>query len=152
MLFLCLPFNLFAQTQVIDGDDIIINNQKFRLFGIDAPEFNQFCEDKNQKSYPCGMRAKNYLNKIVTASTYCKKKEIDKYNRIIAICYNQEEDINAKMVKQGWAVAYTRYADDYLPEQNFAKKNKLGIWQGKFVKPERFRIENKKKNKWNQKN
>ena len=43
------------------------------------------------------------------------------------------------MVKNGHAVAYRRYSKEYVPDEDFAKKNKLGLWQGKFLKPEKWR-------------
>ena len=141
-IFLLISSICVAQVKVIGADDLMIKNKRIRLFGIDSPEHDQFCKDKNKKEYACGLAAKNYLQKIVTSKTTCQKKGIDKYNRILAVCYNEKININAQMVKQGWAVAYTRYSDNYTNKQNFAKKNKLGMWQGKFETPENFRIKN----------
>ena len=33
-----------GNAQIIDGDTIKINSNKIRLYGIDAPEFNQLCK------------------------------------------------------------------------------------------------------------
>lgn len=141
-IFLLVPSICFSQVEVIGADDLMIENERIRLFGIDSPEHNQLCKDKNQKKYACGIAAQKYLQKIVTKQTTCQKKGIDKYDRILAVCYSGKVNINSQMVKQGWAVAYTRYANDYISEQNFAKKNKLGMWQGEFENPEDFRIKN----------
>ena len=43
------------------------------------------------------------------------------------------------MVKEGWALAYTRYSDDYVEQENEAKKALRGIWAGKFVPPWNWR-------------
>ena len=43
------------------------------------------------------------------------------------------------MVREGYAVAYKRYSKDYVRDENYAKENKLGIWQGKFIRPEKWR-------------
>ena len=37
------------------------------------------------------------------------------------------------MVKKGWAIAYRYYSDDYINEEEIAKKNSRGIWQGSFL-------------------
>lgn len=145
LTLLLLAITLLAEVKVIGADDLTVNQKRIRLFGIDSPEYDQVCRDKNKKKYNCGAAAQNYLQKIVTSQTTCQKKGIDKYDRILAVCYTGEMNINAQMVKQGWAVAYTRYSSDYVKEQNFAKQNKLGLWQGSFEIPEDFRIKNYKK-------
>ena len=40
--------NVYADIKIIDGDTIIFNEKKIRLFGIDAPETNQYCFDKKK--------------------------------------------------------------------------------------------------------
>ena len=47
------------------------------------------------------------------------------------------------MVRNGWAIAYRYYSKDYINDENIAKKNKLGIWVGKFEDPYYFRKKNK---------
>ena len=43
------------------------------------------------------------------------------------------------MVRQGYAVAYRRYSKQYLVDEEYAKENELGIWQGTFLSPEKCR-------------
>ena len=43
------------------------------------------------------------------------------------------------MVRNGHAVAYRRYSNVYVSDEDFAKKHKLGLWQGKFLIPEKWR-------------
>ena len=47
------------------------------------------------------------------------------------------------MVQNGWAVAYRYYSDDFIKNEEIAKKNKAGIWQGKFLDPYLFRKQQK---------
>ena len=49
------------------------------------------------------------------------------------------EDIVFYRQRNGQAVAYRRYSKEYIPDEDFAKENKLGLWQGKFLKPEKWR-------------
>ena len=45
------------------------------------------------------------------------------------------EDLNAWMVRQGHAIAYWRYAEDYVNTELTAKALRLGIWGGTFQDP-----------------
>ena len=69
--FLSLSSSEYKKIQgyakVIDGDSIVIKNQKIRLFGIDAPEKNQICK-KDGSSYKCGMRSTNSLKFLIKPS------------------------------------------------------------------------------------
>ena len=50
-----------------------------------------------------------------------------------------KEDLNKWMVRNGYAVAYRRYSKDYIEDENYAKKNKTGLWEGNFIHPEKWR-------------
>ena len=43
------------------------------------------------------------------------------------------------MVTNGHAVAYKKYSKIYLNDENWAKNNKLGMWEGNFDTPEKWR-------------
>ena len=43
------------------------------------------------------------------------------------------------MVKKGWAIAYRFYSKDYINEEEYARKNKAGIWKSVFEEPYKFR-------------
>ena len=49
------------------------------------------------------------------------------------------EIFNKLMVKNGWAIAYRYYSLDYINEEAFAQNKKIGIWQGEFIEPYKFR-------------
>ena len=74
----------------------------------------------------------------------CKKKDVDRYKRIVAVCYYNTQNLNKLMVRNGWAIAYRRYSKDYINDENYAKKNQLGIWSGDFLEPSKWRKENRK--------
>ena len=44
-----------------------------------------------------------------------------------------------QMVRQGWAFAYRRYSTDYVADEDYARKNRLGLWRGKFRWPWEWR-------------
>ncbi len=65
----------------------------------------------------------------------CVGSETDKDGLLNAECFVDGYNLNARLVSEGWALAYTRYSDKYLPEQSQAKSEKKGMWVGEFVKP-----------------
>ena len=132
----------FAQEkniQVIDGDTIHIGKNKYRFFGIDAPETKQICE-KDNKKIQCGVIAKNVLkNKIGDKIPECVVKDKDRYQRLVAECFIGKESLSRFMVREGYAVAYTQYSKDFIEDEKYAKENKLGIWSMNFQTPSEYR-------------
>ena len=137
--------------KVIDGDTIKINSDKIRFFGIDSPEQKQLCNKTYlsifaisfTKNYPCGKistnKLKNFINnKLVT----CKFSKIDRYKRLIAECFKDKTNVNAWMVRNGYAVAYLKYSKKFVSQENIAKKNKAGLWIGTFEMPWEWRKKN----------
>ena len=54
----------FGQIKVVDADTIVFNEEKIRLYGIDAPEKNQYCY-VNREAWPCGKQATKYLKNLL---------------------------------------------------------------------------------------
>ena len=94
-----------------------------------------------QKDYKCGEKSTLALTeKIKNKKVKCIIKEKkDRYKRSIGICYIDNQDINKWLVKNGHALAYKRYSKKYVIDELYAKENKLGIWGGTFVRPEKWR-------------
>lgn len=128
---------------VIDGDTLDIHGHRIRLHGIDAPESSQRCQ-RNGEDWRCGRDAAFALSeKIGRAQVRCQKKDTDRYGRIIAVCYKGDEDLNAWLVSDGWAMAYLRYSKDYTGQEISAKSDRRGIWGSEFIPPWEWR-KNKK--------
>ena len=140
--------------KVVDGDTVHIDNYNLRLEGIDAPEMRQQCKKESfkissiigftfYKDYSCGKVSKEKLkSKIRGSKIKCIFTTKDKYKRYIATCYKEKTNLNQWMVRNGYAIAYRRYSKKYVPDEEFAKENKLGLWQGKFMNPEKWRMLN----------
>ena len=132
-----------GKANIIDGDTIHINQNKIRLHGIDAPETKQKCSN-NKKKWPCGKQSTLELKKLIDNKIVkCFVKDVDIYNRYVAICSVSKINLNRSMVEKGWAIAYRYYSTDYIIEEKNARKNKLGIWSGNFEEPYLFRKRNK---------
>ncbi|MDA8771312.1 thermonuclease family protein [Candidatus Pelagibacter bacterium] len=125
---------------ITDGDTIKIINKRIRLHGIDAPERKQLCK-KNFKEYRCGIIATEALvKKINKNQVRCIVQDmLDRYKRYIGVCFVEAINLNQWMVRNGHAVAYRRYSKDYIKDEDYAKKNKLGLWSGDFINPEKWR-------------
>lgn len=135
-----------SDIKVVDGDSLEMGGNRIRLLGIDAPEYLQYCFDKNNKKYDCGIKSREYLFSLTkSADFYCKSKEKDKYGRDLSICYADGKNVNKLMIKNGWAIPYRTKNPLYYTAQIEAKNNKNGIYQGKFISPELYRRLNKRK-------
>ena len=142
---------IYGVPKIIDGDTVHINNKKIRLEGIDAPEIKQQCKKpfikisaiigfQFSKNYSCGVVAKNKLiYKIEGSEIKCISLSKDRYKRYLATCYKDRINLNKWMVRNGHAVAYKRYSKAYVRDEEYAKENKLGMWEGSFVIPEKWR-------------
>lgn len=131
-----LPPPIIGIASVIDGDTIDIHGSRIRLFGIDAPESRQICQDNTGANYMCGNKAANCLDAMLRdKSVRCEPKTLDRYQRIVAHCFIGSKDIQSEMVRAGQAVAFTKYSKEYVDAQNTAWAAKSGIWQGVFELP-----------------
>ena len=156
-LFFFIPANseiIAGKAIIIDGDTIKIKNKKIRLHGIDAPEIKQLCQRtflsififSFQENYKCGEISKKKLEKYVKNNIIkCKVEGIDRYKRILGTCYKNTININSRMVRNGYAVAYKKYSKKYLSVEREAKREELGLWKGKFDMPWDWRKNVKKK-------
>ena len=59
----------------------------------------------------------------------------DKKGNMVGNCALGAYDLGAAIVNAGWAVAYEKYTDIYVPYEQQAKMNRRGLWNGKFYKP-----------------
>ena len=132
-----------GKAKIIDGDTIHIEKNKIRLHGIDAPEIKQTCTIK-KIIWECGFESYQSLKSIISEKEVrCEIVDIDRYKRFVAKCFVKNINLNKYMVQNGWAVAYRYYSDDFIKNEETAKKNKVGIWQGKFLDPYLFRKQQK---------
>ena len=132
----------FEKYKVVDGDSLELGSLRIRLIDIDAPELFQECYDENIKSYECGKIAADFLKKIVSGGIKCQEVSLDIYKRSLMDCFDKSgENINRKMILNGLAISY---GDRFIEEEKMAKDKKIGIWKGRFMRPELYRSLHKK--------
>jgi endonuclease YncB( thermonuclease family) len=119
-----------------DGDSFRIGEHRIRLLGIDAPELRQTCLDNEGQSWPCGIAARNRMAQLLAqGEVQCQPEGTDRYQRLLAYCTAGKDDLGARLVGEGLAIAAGRY--EY--EEQRAREAKLGIWQGGFETPRSWR-------------
>jgi endonuclease YncB( thermonuclease family) len=138
------PGDRAGSARILDGDTIDIAGQRIRQWGIDAPESQQSCQGKDRRTYECGRDAAAVLAELTRGrQVQCRARDRDRYQRIVAVCSTEAGEINASMVRRGWAVDYTQYSGGrYHTEEAAAKAEGLGLWSGRFDLPWDWRRRN----------
>jgi endonuclease YncB( thermonuclease family) len=125
------PAVISGRATVIDGDTIEIGTQRIRLEGIDAPEASQTCGGRWYGTWSCGAKATAKLQSLIgTRRIDCQSAGRDKYGRVLGWCALDGLDLNAEMVRTGFAWAFVRYSTRYQALEADARAAKVGIWQG----------------------
>jgi endonuclease YncB( thermonuclease family) len=136
-----LPIPIEGSAQVLDGDTIQIGTTRIRLYGIDAFEAEQMCNNTDNQSYGCGGRATRALSeRIGTQTVSCVRRGSDAFQRALAVCRVGATDLSSWMVRSGHALAYTKYALDYVIDETAAKSGQEGAWNGSFELPWAYRL------------
>lgn len=127
--------DIYGHARVTDGDGLVIDGQRIRLYGVDAFELRQNCG-----AYACGRGSANALADLIGGRPVaCVQMDRDRYGRIVAVCEADGRDLGAAMVRQGHAVAYTRYSYRYVLEERAARRENAGAWAHDFIFPEDWR-------------
>ena len=140
LIFLLISNQVKSQElKVVDGDTIHLNGEKIRFTGIDTPELKQTCINQGIID-PCGVTAKEILiDKIANYKVECISEGKDQYKRTLAECFVNKESLSSYLVRRGYAFAYRRYSKKFLPDEDYARINKIGMWSMKFDYPWDYR-------------
>ena len=144
LIFFFLTYNDVKsyEIKIIDGDTIHLNNEKIRFTGIDTPELKQTCK-KNSEIIYCGIKARQLLiDKIGKDKVICVREGKDQYKRTLAECFVNNISLSSYLVKEGYAFAYRKYSKKFVPDENYARSNNLGMWSMKFEYPWDWRKKN----------
>ena len=140
-LFGLLFFSLANSDQLIvtDGDTIRIGDERIRFSGIDAPEINQNCIYQGS-TFNCGEFSKKLLlEKISDQEVICIKESKDQYGRTLAECFVGKESLSSYLVREGYAFAYRKYSNKFVADEEYAKRNRNGMWSMQFLFPWEYR-------------
>ncbi len=134
-------------TEIIDGDTLWLGNLQLRLYGIDAPEPGQECSIEGKPKSYCHMSATEALRSLASSPNFrCDVKVKGKadrpwvrHNRYVANCYVGTLDVNAEIVRQGWAYADDLWGTKYDVEQREAQARNAGMHASEHIKPSDWR-------------
>ena len=144
LIFFFLTYNDVKsyEIKIIDGDTIHLNNEKIRFTGIDTPELKQTCNKNNEIIY-CGIEARQLLiDKIGKDKVICIREGKDRYKRTLAECFVNDLSLSRFLVREGYAFAYRKYSKKFINDEDFAKKNNMGMWSMNFEYPWDWRKKN----------
>jgi endonuclease YncB( thermonuclease family) len=120
---------LTGAPRIIDGDTLVLRGTIIRLHGIDAPETGQRCRGTDGKMQRPGDASVSLLQTIAKSGLTCSGTDRDDYGRLIARCRAADgEDIGRRLVAEGLAWAFVKYAADYSPEEAEAREVQRGVW------------------------
>lgn len=109
------PFDIRTPA-VIDGDTLIHNGRRIRIWGIDAPEMSQ----------PGGRAAKdNLIALCYRRHIHVVPRGTDVYGRMVAQLFSGRGDIGAAMVEGGFARASGGH---YAKNERKARRAARGLW------------------------
>lgn len=132
--------HLTGPATVIDGSHLEVAGRRLKIYGIDAPDPDQTCEDKQGKDYPCGIEARRTLAQLVQGSEVsCQPRGPNQLNETLATCSAGQTDLAQALVAAGWALADRARTLYYEEDELKARTAKLGLWQGAFLSPLEWR-------------
>jgi endonuclease YncB( thermonuclease family) len=145
-LLLCptLALAINGTASVTDGDTLRVGGEVIRLHGIDAPEGEQTCRRASGAEYDCGMAASRALaNAVGRSRVSCEAKDKDQYGRMVAVCRVGSTVLNELLVREGHALAYRRYSEEYVGAEESARTAMRGMWAGQFLSPWEWRAQHR---------
>ena len=57
----------------------------------------------------------------------------------LAECFVNNESLSSYLVRSGYAFAYRRYSKKFVPDEDYARINKIGMWSMEFDYPWDYR-------------
>lgn len=129
-----VPPGFRACTRVIDGDTIVLDGgERVRLIGVQAPERNDPRPEVRRMAEQAGEFTRRLCEGRAVRLEYDFQPQ-DRYGRTLAYIYLEDGTlVNAELIRQGYANAYTRfpfrYLEDFRAHQQEARAAGRGLWR-----------------------
>ncbi|AWK87069.1 thermonuclease family protein [Azospirillum thermophilum] len=129
-----------GKAAALEGDLLAVDGTPIRLMGIDAPDPDQKCRNRNGHELDCFRIATAVLaNLVKDQEVECTVAERDRTGEKKGECRVRGVDLGSAMVSRGWAFAYRSLSPVYASAEAYAQSKKLGLWAGKVEKPAQWR-------------
>jgi endonuclease YncB( thermonuclease family) len=137
------PAQVTGPARVVDGDTFSVGAERVRLWGVDAPEGRQVCQNDQGKAYACGDVARDQLVGLIGGrAVRCEVRDRDPYGRAVARCLAGSTDLGEAMVQAGWAIDYVQFSRGaYASAEAEALRARRGLWAGRFETPSLWRAD-----------
>lgn len=117
-----------------------LNGRDIRLAGIAAPEANQPCLTASGRRWNCQISAKRALERTLRGkSVACEASGEDASGVTFATCKIGDDDVARGLVRDGHVFAANSIFSSYKAEEEPARAEKKGLWQGETVHPDTWR-------------
>ena len=128
----------YPVSRVIDGDTLDVEikgtTYRVRLIGVNTPETVH--PSKPQECY--GLEASNFMKNLLTGQKVALESDssqgdTDKYGRLLRYVFFNDENINLKLISDGYGYEYTyntsyKYQSDFRAAQSLASQQGRGLW------------------------
>lgn len=147
-----------AMGNAIDGGTLFVRGVEVQLFGMDAVEADQVCQDAEGADYPCGRQATHALQTLLRErAVICFPLFAVNENRVVAVCeladegadvpaspiafmqQGREFNLSRLMIARGHALSIGIGSEYFRADQDKAQQQRIGIWQGSFQPPSAWR-------------
>jgi len=137
------PAELTGPARVVDGDTFSVGAERVRLWGVDAPEGRQVCQNAQGQDFDCGDAARDQLVRVIGGRVVrCVVRDRDPYGRAVSRCQAGSTDLGEAIVRAGWAVDYVQFSRGaYASVEAEARRARRGLWAGRFEPPSTWRAE-----------
>lgn len=130
----------------ISGDTLVIQNQKTRLIGIDAPQ-KERKQKFNTPGQPLADEAQEFLNKLIAnqdlkVGILYDKTRVDKFGRqLVHAFFEDGTSVQAEMLKAGFAIYRPefdnhQFASCYMDAEKQAREGGYQLWDLLAKQPE----------------
>jgi endonuclease YncB( thermonuclease family) len=124
----------------VQGDQIALGRTRILIYGIDAPDPDQDLECKlDGEPFDCFSAAKRKLAELLDLGPVaCVGSGQSNYVGLpYMTCTVAGQDIGEQMVRSGNALAFLPQSNRYVPAEEAARREKLGVWQNgiRFTRP-----------------
>lgn len=132
-----------GKAKIFDGHSLLINGNAIRLDGADAPGAVQTCTSGTGTAWRCGEVAYRRLAELTTDRKVTCRVTEQVGDGAAAICSaSGVSDLASVLVREGLAIPNGHDHGRYGAAVNSARSGKIGMWEGSFTLPSKWRAAN----------